>query len=423
MSASQDVEAFNTVGSTLSSFLISGLDKDKFQDMEGSTETTNITQETSTLPPGNPFILPWWQLVFFITLFLGMIIVSIGGNIIVMWIVLWHKRMRTVTNYFLFNLALADALISIWNTIFNSAYLLYSNWWFGEDFCKFSMFIAPCTTSASVFTFMAIAIDRYLAIMRWVRMSAKVVVGLIIFIWLVSCLISLPMMIYSKTSTYYFADGSSRTVCQQHWSDTMDLGYNLFLMVINYFLPMFILIVTYTFLGKELWGSKAIGENTSIQQQRVKAKRKVVKMMIVVVIIFAVCWLPMHVFFLLNSSDKSLGFYPNIQQIFLIIYWMAMSNSMYNPIIYCWMNARFRQGFKLAFRWLPCIHVQKRRRQERNMTLSISMSDTKGINRNGSLVHTTVENLNDSYNSPDTIRKTEWKKDEKDELNGDDEYL
>lgn len=259
--------------------------------------------------------------------------------------------------------------------------------------------------------------------MRWVRMSAKVVVGLIIFIWLVSCLISLPMMIYSKTSTYYFADGSSRTVCQQHWSDTMDLGYNLFLMVINYFLPMFILIVTYTFLGKELWGSKAIGENTSIQQQRVKAKRKVVKMMIVVVIIFAVCWLPMHVFFLLNSSDKSLGFYPNIQQIFLIIYWMAMSNSMYNPIIYCWMNARFRQGFKLAFRWLPCIHVQKRRRQERNMTLSISMSDTKGINRNGSLVHTTVENLNDSYNSPDTIRKTEWKKDEKDELNGDDEYL
>lgn len=194
-------------------------------------------------------------------------------------------------------------------------------------------------------------------------------------------------------------------------------------MVINYFLPMFILIVTYTFLGKELWGSKAIGENTSIQQQRVKAKRKVVKMMIVVVIIFAVCWLPMHVFFLLNSSDKSLGFYPNIQQIFLIIYWMAMSNSMYNPIIYCWMNARFRQGFKLAFRWLPCIHVQKRRRQERNMTLSISMSDTKGINRNGSLVHTTVENLNDSYNSPDTIRKTEWKKDEKDELNGDDEYL
>lgn len=178
MSASQDVGAFNTVGSTLSSFLISGLDKDRFQDMEGSTETTNITQETSTLPPGNPFILPWWQLVFFITLFLGMIIVSIGGNIIVMWIVLWHKRMRTVTNYFLFNLALADALISIWNTIFNSAYLLYSNWWFGEDFCKFSMFIAPCTTSASVFTFMAIAIDRYVQL-------CTMFMGLIIFMLIV----------------------------------------------------------------------------------------------------------------------------------------------------------------------------------------------------------------------------------------------
>jgi len=90
-----------------------------------------------------------------------MVIVATGGNIIVIWIVLAHKRMRTVTNYFLVNLAIADTLISVFNTVFNSVYMLYSDWPFGRSYCKFNMFIAPCTISASVFTFMAIAVDRY----------------------------------------------------------------------------------------------------------------------------------------------------------------------------------------------------------------------------------------------------------------------
>nr|QHX41564.1 tachykinin-like peptides receptor 99D [Octopus vulgaris] len=430
MNASQKISAFSLARTTISSLLESQAVQDKSSSYDVTIDWADntTTEELSTLAPTNPFILPWWQQVFFIIIFLAMIIASIGGNLIVMWIVLWHKRMRTVTNYFLFNLALADALISVWNTLFNTAYLLYSNWWFGEDFCKFSMFVAPCTTSASVFTLMAIAIDRYLAIMRWVRMSAKVVIGLIVVIWLASCLISLPLAIYSKTETFSYADGSTRTLCLQEWpgnqrSSSVELGYNIFLIIVNYFLPMFILIVTYTFLGKELWGSKAIGENTSIQQQRVKAKQKVVKMMIVVVIIFAVCWLPMHLYFLLVSSFPSINSYQYIQQIFLIIYWMAMSNSMYNPIIYCWMNARFRQGFKLVFCIFPCVHVQKKRRPDRNMTLSMSMSDTKGVNRNGSLMHTTMENMEESCNSPETIQETDWKQNSKDDPAADDEYL
>ncbi len=63
-------------------------------------------------------------------------------------------------------------------------------------------------------------------------------------------------------------------------------------------------------------------------------------MMIVVVVIFGVCWLPQHAFFLVTNKHKSLTEYRHIQEIYLVIYWLAMSNSMYNPIIYCWMNAR-----------------------------------------------------------------------------------
>ena len=67
---------------------------------------------------------------------------------------------------------------------------------------------------------------------------------------------------------------------------------------------------------------------------------QVVKMMIVVVVIFAVCWLPFHVYFIVTSYLPEITNEPYIQELFLAIYWLAMSNSMYNPIIYCWMNSR-----------------------------------------------------------------------------------
>ena len=51
----------------------------------------------------NQFILPWWRTLLWTMLFGGMVIVSTGGNLIVIWIVLADRRMRTVTNYFLVN--------------------------------------------------------------------------------------------------------------------------------------------------------------------------------------------------------------------------------------------------------------------------------------------------------------------------------
>ena len=68
---------------------------------------------------------------------------------------------------------------------------------------------------------------------------------------------------------------------------------------------------------------------------------QVVKMMMVVVVIFAVCWLPFHVYFIVTSYLPELTNEPYIQELYLAIYWLAMSNSMYNPIIYCWMNSRY----------------------------------------------------------------------------------
>lgn len=95
-------------------------------------------------------------------------------------------------------------------------------------------------------------------------------------------------------------------------------------------------------VGRELWGYEAIGENIDKQQRAIMAKKKIVKMMIVVVIIFALCWLPYHAFFVVNYyvptifQDSPLHY----QRCYLFMYWLAMSNSMYNPIIIYFMNSK-----------------------------------------------------------------------------------
>jgi len=68
---------------------------------------------------------------------------------------------------------------------------------------------------------------------------------------------------------------------------------------------------------------------------------QIVKMMILIVVIFAVCWLPQHVYFVVESLCPDITHHQSIQHVYLVSYWFAMSNAMYNPIIYCWMNARF----------------------------------------------------------------------------------
>ncbi|KAJ8250447.1 hypothetical protein COCON_G00223690 [Conger conger] len=111
-------------------------------------------------------------------------------------------------------------------------------------------------------------------------------------------------------------------------------------------------------------------------------------MMIVVVLTFAFCWLPFHIYFLLGSFNKDIYKQRYIQQVYLAIFWLAMSSTMYNPIIYCCLNHRFRSGFRSAFRWCPFIRMSEEDQMElqhmRNfrMTRSYRTETTTAVHGN-----------------------------------------
>ena len=80
-------------------------------------------------------------------------------------------------------------------------------------------------------------------------------------------------------------------------------------------------------------------------------------MMITVVIIYALCWLPLHTITLVGDTHPEIWMYRYIQIVWISCHWLAMSNCCYNPMVYCWMNSRFRNGFKYALRVCPCVRA------------------------------------------------------------------
>ncbi|XP_016108969.1 substance-P receptor-like [Sinocyclocheilus grahami] len=210
------------------------------QNSSGNGTSSSLVNDTDVL--SNQFVQPVWQIVLWAIAYCCIVLVSVVGNITVIWIILAHKRMRTVTNYFLVNLAFAEASMSAFNTVINFVYAVHNEWYFGLVYCRFHNFFPIAAVFASIYSMTAIALDS-----------------------------------------------------------------------------------------------------------------TVVKMMIVVECTFAICWLPYHVYFLLHQFLPHLFEEQYIQQVYLGIMWLAMSSTMYNPIIYCLLNDRFRAGFQQAFSWCPCV--------------------------------------------------------------------
>ncbi|XP_074526737.1 LOW QUALITY PROTEIN: tachykinin receptor 1a [Halichoeres trimaculatus] len=316
----------------------------------GSNETKNGTVYL------NQFVQPAWRIALWAIAYSSIVIVSVVGNIVVIWIIMAHKRMRTVTNYFLLNLAFAEASMSAFNTVINFTYAVHNEWYFGLVYCRFHNFFPIAAVFASIYSMTAIAMDRYVAIIHPLqqRMSStetKVVVGVI---WMLALLLAFPQYYYSTTDQL-----PDRVVCYIDWPEftvcDFKKMYFVSVTILLYFLPLMVMGCAYLVVGLTLWASEIPGDSSDRYKEQLNAKRKVVKMMIVVVCTFAICWLPFHVYFLLYQFFPDMFQERFIQQIYLAIMWLAMSSTMYNPIIYCCLNDRFRAGFKQAFHCCPCI--------------------------------------------------------------------
>lgn len=117
-----------------------------------------------------------------------------------------YTKMKTATNIYIFNLALADALAT--STLpFQSVNYLMGTWPFGDLLCKIVMSIDYYNMFTSIFTLTTMSVDRYIAVCHPVKAldfrtprNAKIVN---VCNWILSSAIGLPVMVMASTTTEY----------------------------------------------------------------------------------------------------------------------------------------------------------------------------------------------------------------------------
>ena len=122
--------------------------------------------------------------------------------------------------------------------------------------------------------------------------------------------------------------------------------YNCLSVSLQYLIPLLVISYSYVRVALRLWWSVTPGHRShstvTQDRQNLNKKKKAVVMLVTVVIIFSLCWLPYHVYFLASMSQPTVNQFKYINLIFLISHWLAMSNSCCNPFIYCICSPTFR---------------------------------------------------------------------------------
>ncbi|XP_049840395.1 substance-K receptor-like [Schistocerca gregaria] len=282
-------------------------------------------------------------------------VVAVLGNALVIWIVATSRRMQNVTNCFIANLALADIVIGLFAIPFQFQAALLQRWNLPHFMCAFCPFVQVLSVNVSVFTLTAIAVDRHRAILsplsgRPSKVLARLVVGAI---WAAGALLAAPMAAALGVSLLR-VHGAAAPVPFCHnvrLSERAMLAYRLLLVALQYATPLCVITAVYARMALRLWGQRAPGNAQDTRDAAlVRNKKKVIKMLVIVVALFALCWLPLQTYNLLQDIYPQINGYHYINIIWFCCDWLAMSNSCYNPFVYGIYNEKFQREFRLRLR-------------------------------------------------------------------------
>ena len=99
-------------------------------------------------------------LIFHTTAEIIILVLGIIGNVLVVLVVAKRRKMRTVTNYFILNLACADLTVLISNIPIDLTTRFLKKWIFGKVLCKIIKPLQTMGTIASILTLVAISLSR-----------------------------------------------------------------------------------------------------------------------------------------------------------------------------------------------------------------------------------------------------------------------
>ncbi|XP_058453301.1 cardioacceleratory peptide receptor-like isoform X2 [Malaya genurostris] len=288
-------------------------------------------------------------------------VVIVLGNMAVLVTLFLNKNRKSRMNFFIKQLAIADLSVGLLSVLTDIVQRITISWLAGNVACKVIRFIQVWVTYASTYVLVALSIDRYDAITHPMNFSGcwKRARRLVAAAWGFSAVFSSPM--------FYLYEERVIQDQLQCWIELGDaLRWQLYMCWVAtslFVIPAFIISACYVIIIKTIWskgsvlgpvGDKYRHRNGSadLASRRAssrgiipRAKVKTVKMTIVIVIVFVLCWSPYIVFDLLQVFEQIPKTQTNIA-IATFIQSLAPLNSAANPLIYCLFSTHFVRTLK-----------------------------------------------------------------------------
>ena len=279
------------------------------------------------------------------------IILAMIGNTLVIHIVFTVSHMRSSTNILIANMAIADLLMTI-DIPYILKWLYVWDKWFrtfmGTVLCKFLHAAQVGSLAASVFSLVAISLDRSFAILFPMKkvMTRNVVRFAIATTWLGALALMLPLMIATKNAKLEGRDGMT---CREDWKTMSYKIYITIVIVTAYVIPLIIIALVYCLAGLRLRRRKLPGHQNPTAQKKVQASsRRATTMLMTVAFIFALSWFPLQALEMIRIYNSTL-FYKIPMKVRFVVPWFSYCNSAINPVLYMIFSGNYRRELHRIF--------------------------------------------------------------------------
>ena len=318
-------------------------------------------------------------------IFIFISIFTILGNTLTL-VTIWRERsLHQPNKYFIACLAVADLLVGT----FLEPLILYqlnlddkSRYDVSIHLCRFMIWIDTLALTASVLSLTFISYDRYLKISKPIHYQTRMTTikssKVIITIWLIStALATYAATPHSGSSGIMYS--TSGSACP--YNENNMKGFYTFIAASTFFLPMAVTLVMYVLIftiahkRQKMLRNGELGQICNDRNKRSVFHQdlKIIRMLLVVVGVFILCWGPYFIYTLIfyyhpNYSSMelgkgSLGYWYRRWTTELVVLTLPYINSMCNPVIYTCLDQKYREAFKNLYQRMMCRLTGSRRPQ------------------------------------------------------------
>ncbi|XP_048875570.1 apelin receptor A-like [Brienomyrus brachyistius] len=282
-------------------------------------------------------------------IYLVIFILGLFGNGLVIIIISKFKSKQGSSDNYIRHLALADLLFVLTLPLWATEALLRYHWPFGWFLCKVSSSIVQLSMYAGIFLLTYMSFDRYLAIVRRMpssqRYSQKTTLVSLGSVWLLSFLLTTPTALFRTTRT----TPENETSCNMNFNLVLSApeqenawiaGLFLMRVVMGFLLPFMGITICYCFIGR------AVNHHFTAVHQEDQQRRRLLKTISILVLVFSTCWAPFHVLSTIYAlmlqqllPDRMKNF---VAPAFYLATCLGYINSCLNPFLYAFFDLRFR---------------------------------------------------------------------------------